>query len=296
MEVIVAHKTHFQITAEFEFKPIRSNWTQNTATVLGWQLPSGTTLPSVINASIDSGPLGGKIIQFSKGYSPTWLSDLLPDRSHPRRKIPDSKALAAMFREVPIDIFVSNRTPNLQEEFKIRDAWEMRDEFLRIPAGPAEHLEFMQRWGEFREFSKVGPAKVVTLFQINSLRRTIASGMSGPTQDWLENHPWWESFEIVLGDCFPYPSWSHFQIDSALYATVTVDCWRGTRFSLCERHDCKLPFALTGRSDKRFCTNYCAHLTSVRKRASAKAAAKAAGRITAPRDTRNIKSKKKAEA
>lgn len=51
----------------------------------------------------------------------------------------------------------------------------------------------------------------------------------------------------------------------ALLATVFFDVARGIPFKTCERKDCGQPFPLESKHEKKFCSWYCAHITTVRK-------------------------------
>jgi hypothetical protein len=50
-----------------------------------------------------------------------------------------------------------------------------------------------------------------------------------------------------------------------LLATVFFDVARGIRFKTCQRKDCGKPFPLETKHKKKFCSWYCAHITTVRK-------------------------------
>lgn len=50
-----------------------------------------------------------------------------------------------------------------------------------------------------------------------------------------------------------------------LLATVFFDVARGIRFKTCQRPDCRKPFPLESKHEKKFCCTYCAHITAVRR-------------------------------
>lgn len=50
-----------------------------------------------------------------------------------------------------------------------------------------------------------------------------------------------------------------------LLSTVFFDVARGIRFKTCQRKDCGKPFPLETKHKKKFCSWYCAHITTVRK-------------------------------
>jgi len=55
----------------------------------------------------------------------------------------------------------------------------------------------------------------------------------------------------------------------AILATVQFKLVQGAKFKVCARKDCRLPFEVASRHKRRFCTQYCAHITSLRQRRSA---------------------------
>jgi len=52
----------------------------------------------------------------------------------------------------------------------------------------------------------------------------------------------------------------------SVLATVQFKLVQGAKFRFCARKDCRLPFEITSRHKRRFCTQYCAHITSLRQR------------------------------
>lgn len=51
-----------------------------------------------------------------------------------------------------------------------------------------------------------------------------------------------------------------------LFATALADVARGIRFKTCQRRDCQKPFAITSEHTRKFCSQYCGHLVSLRKK------------------------------
>jgi hypothetical protein len=59
---------------------------------------------------------------------------------------------------------------------------------------------------------------------------------------------------VMVGGVFP-----------SILATVQFKLAQGAKFRTCARKDCRLPFEVTSRHARRFCTQYCAHITSLRQ-------------------------------
>jgi hypothetical protein len=54
-----------------------------------------------------------------------------------------------------------------------------------------------------------------------------------------------------------------------LLATVYADVARGIRFKTCRREDCLKPFPIASEHARKFCSQYCGHLVSQRKKRAA---------------------------
>lgn len=52
---------------------------------------------------------------------------------------------------------------------------------------------------------------------------------------------------------------------SSILATITIDHLRGARLRACARKDCSQIFEITSRHKRKYCSNYCGHLVSVRR-------------------------------
>jgi hypothetical protein len=68
----------------------------------------------------------------------------------------------------------------------------------------------------------------------------------------------------------PRPTFPHFVIEAdtcfdVIRTSITIDHLRGTKFRMCARPDCGMPFAIESRHKRAYCCQYCAHLESVRR-------------------------------
>jgi len=52
---------------------------------------------------------------------------------------------------------------------------------------------------------------------------------------------------------------------SAILATILVDRLRGASFRFCARHDCRKPFEVKSKHERKYCSQYCGHLESLRR-------------------------------
>jgi CGNR zinc finger protein len=56
-----------------------------------------------------------------------------------------------------------------------------------------------------------------------------------------------------------------YDTSQALLASVLIDIARGIRFKMCAREDCGELFPLESRHKRKFCSQYCGHLISIRR-------------------------------
>jgi hypothetical protein len=52
---------------------------------------------------------------------------------------------------------------------------------------------------------------------------------------------------------------------TAILATIYVDHLHGTKFGFCHRHDCRMPYKIESKHNRKYCSQYCAHLESLRR-------------------------------
>jgi hypothetical protein len=77
-----------------------------------------------------------------------------------------------------------------------------------------------------------------------------------------------EEYKIAFADARS-GSQAHVVVNGtfpSILATIQFKLVQGATFQICSRRDCQLPFEVTSCHKRRFCTQYCAHLTSLRRR------------------------------
>lgn len=97
-------------------------------------------------------------------------------------------------------------------------------------------------------------------------RMLIARNPTLPTP-WPVKHANWP-YEIAFGGSHS-GSRAHVRVRGtyrSILATVQFKLAQGAKFRICARKDCRLPFEITSHHTRRFCTQYCAHITSLRHR------------------------------
>lgn len=161
------------------------------------------------------------------------------------------------------------------------DALVARNAFLRLPQEISALSDFLSTYGTW----SVGSTRNITLDNPQSTpaqsnisvvepelfwrqQRELRQAMGKSASSWISrNQP---KLQLSSRDEFPH----FFHEDStcleAITNSFTVDFMRGVRIMCCQRADCQNIFEASHKG-KRFCSQYCGHLTSVRRnRAAAK--------------------------
>jgi hypothetical protein len=161
------------------------------------------------------------------------------------------------------------------------DGWELVRRFLTLRSEDEESiLEFLIAHGQFRspiqESRKLPPGYPLVVFdQIpihafatiqDYMRRMLILGNATLPAPWHRNEvqeytiAFTESrsgsrAEVLVDGTFP-----------SMLATIQFKLLQGANFKSCARKDCRLPFEVTSRHTRLFCSQYCAHITSLRQR------------------------------
>ena len=174
----------------------------------------------------------------------------------------------------------------------IGDGWQLVRDFLGVDSEDAQSvLEFVNQYGKLSmpnslsilpmPNSKVALPKPLpneSVFECFSLRHfatlqdylrrmLITADPTLPTP-WATASSDFRPYEIVFARD-TYGSRAHVRVSSvfaSMLATVQFKLTQGAKFRICSRKDCHLPFEVTSLHKRRFCTQYCAHITSLRQR------------------------------
>ncbi len=147
------------------------------------------------------------------------------------------------------------------------DAWDLVRQYLSVRAQDEQAvLRFLAAHGGFK-------TPEVDFFTIQDFatiqdyvrRMLIARNPTLPTP-WPRGSA--QRYEIAFADDRS-GSKAHVLVRGvfpSILAIVQFKLVQGANFRVCARKDCRLPFEITSRHNRRFCTQYCAHITSLRQR------------------------------
>lgn len=259
-----------QLPILFDFRTVKVEWDEVVGRIIGWERPPGLVMQVNIKGHETQ-------IEYSSGHLPQKLrwdcEEALTNGSAIDQQSGDfldevAEALCADFRP---KVFASWQQPYIRNFEDMRnegelarrslpaDAWQLRDAFLRITPEPKHILKFFNQWGRW------DADKYVRLKDFVDLQRIVRNALVSPAEEWFE-----DMFDDLdsLWDRrteFPYFAVETFECEPAIRMTVTIDLLRSVNFRLCARRDCSQPFPITSAHKRRYCTQYCGHLESIRK-------------------------------
>ncbi len=156
----------------------------------------------------------------------------------------------------------------LMENSRPADAWEMRADFLRITDDMASALTFLNRWGcwSYRKYAG--------LSELIRLKKAVREALISPPEKWFASQFAYISF-WQRSPTYPFFALHTDVCESAIRMTVTVDLLHKVKHKICARRDCGAPFAISSKHKRKYCSQYCGHLESVRRNRKTKFARKA---------------------
>lgn len=152
------------------------------------------------------------------------------------------------------------------------DPWELRRDFLALDGSTDGLAAFLNRYGSGdRMYSpRFTPGKkgfilkpvIVLPVGIWNEREEIKLGLAAGASSWFSSYKPVHEFNVR-------PEFPHYYhrvtlCVGAIEMAATIDFLRQVKFRICPRVDCGQPFPVE-RKGKIYCSQYCAHLVSLRK-------------------------------
>ena len=265
---IMAQTIHLPIL--FDFRKVKVEWDEVVGRIVGWESPPDLAMQVKINGHETH-------ITYSRHHLPYKLQldceGVLVNGSAIDQQSGNfldevAEDLCADFRPT---VFASWQQPYIRDFEDMRnkgelarwslggDGWQLRDAFLRVTPEPKHILKFLNHWGRWNA------DKYVRLEDFADLQRTVRKALLSPAEEWFNNisdnlDSLWDRRTEP-----PYFAVETFECELAIRMTVTIDLLRSADFKLCARKDCSQPFQITSAHKRRYCTQYCGHLQSIRK-------------------------------
>ena len=162
---------------------------------------------------------------------------------------------------------------------RVIDPWQLRHDFLHLKPSSDDLLKFLNYYGKWSGITcprlvnwafydprtREGNADALIpglAFEreIRAEQTAIRDALKGNPGDWLGKS------RLSFGSQSKFPHYVHTDGTSldAIRTSISIDFLRRVPFRICKRPDCGEPFA-ADRKGKQYCSQYCAHLVSVRR-------------------------------
>jgi hypothetical protein len=251
-----------QLPISFEFRTTKVQWEEARARVTGWRNQQGETKdPVQLTAGITSSGKK-KIITFPLSR--------LPDKerkqclaTHGKRHSDEAVKEICSGLELPYFVHDSKTyiaDSELRKHSHPADAWQLRDDFLSLKTDSEEALAILNRWGRWIPWRNY-----VDMAEIIALQRAVRQALTSPAEIWFRSLYASPPMVNSRSSEFPYFVMVTDACEAAIRTTTTMDLLRQLKFKTCARPDCDKPFPVTSKHERNYCTQYCAHLESVRR-------------------------------
>jgi hypothetical protein len=246
-----------QIPFEFEFRKSKVVWSIATLRLVGWaRRPDYTLDGSALKAEISTGGLK-YTVKYPRQNLPQEQWDNLWLEAYTDRDVEQKFASWEPSVLVPAGKTYADEA-SLRKHSQPGDAWDMRNDFFAVKPEVQSAKEFLNKWGRWSF------APFLELRQFVGLQEITRKALTKPAEQWFATE-----------ECLPpsgrrtekYPFFTFLtdKCELAVRLTVTTDLLQQTKFKLCARPDCRNPFPVSGRPEKKYCSSACGHLQVVRR-------------------------------
>ncbi len=257
----MAHTIELPVEIRFEIEPIK--YLAGSVRLRKWLL-QGSRLSWTISAPEQSAGLW-----CDSNNCAIHVSDLPSSVQQPLMKAGDRLSAAAKTEDLDglLCLWPSGCNPHKRPKPRPIDAWQLRDDFLHLKHSSDALLEFLHLYGKWSE--KTSPAMnsryiwvpgFIFEAEIWQKQAFVKNALKGDPGQWVETH----GFRLRPRSSFPHFVHTASDCLRAIVDSITVDFLRRVPFRICKRPDCGTPFA-ADRRGKEYCSQYCAHVVSVRR-------------------------------
>lgn len=257
----MAHE--IQIPMSFEFRTTKVQWEEARANVIGWWNQQGeSNEPVQLTAGIASTSGKKKTIGLP-------LSKL-PEKERKEcvatlGKRHSDEAVKEICSGLELRYFVHNRETyfkdsELRKHSHAANAWQLRDDFLSLKGDSEATLAILNKWGRWIPWRNYAD-----MAEITALQRAVRDALTSPAEIWFRSLYASPPKVNSRSSEFPYFVILTDACEAAIRMTTTMDLLRQLKFKTCARHDCNRVFPVTSKHERGYCTQYCAHLESVRR-------------------------------
>jgi hypothetical protein len=199
-----------------------------------------------------------------------------------------SKQFSATTLQQEVEVIACHIAPTAQK-WRLRrlDPWTMRKDLLAIGTVTRKDrllalVDFLNSCGEWSEktqfsgrYDEIGESSAYfSPHRFWSDRDAVLSAMHSGISDW--NRPLHEPMlKLQLRSEFPHLVLRDRFCLEAIFHSISIDVLRGTKYLVCPRKDCGMPFEKTDPR-QTYCQQYCGHMVSQRKKRAERRSIRAA--------------------
>jgi hypothetical protein len=261
-----------KIPLSFEYRKTKVQWALASAHITGWaKLPY---LSSRLDRVVDGSYLMAEITTGGVSYPVRFSRKRLPEGEFDNlwmEAYSDADVEHVLSAYEPLLLVPTGKTfveeEDLRKNSDPADAWQLREEFLKLEPTSEKAIAFLNKWGRWNS------EEYLELSEIIHLQLAVREAVMNSQYGWFASE---YSLPSDWRRCpeFPYFSLLTDKAEAALRMTVTADLLEQSTFKTCARPDCGQPFKVESKHEKKFCSHACGHLEAVRR--SRKAAKKGA--------------------
>jgi hypothetical protein len=250
-----------QIPLSFEFRKRSVEWERADAQLKGWEVGADGTEDRLHLIAQISGVQGARSIKLPvAAFSGPDRKQLLATLNMAQDEA------AAVFSSVDLGVFFPKKPlpvvdRELEKHTQPADAWEMRDEFLGMKPSRDSIGGFLNNWGRWHSVVR-GYAETREMLGLQSAVRDAL--ISSPDRWFASGNAFLPMMRSKMPK-FPYFALCTDACRDAICMATTIDLLRQVEFKTCVRSDCGKPFMVTSKHSRAYCSQYCAHLESVRR-------------------------------
>lgn len=247
----------------------------------GWQLEATVSGPAEFADSWRAADP-----EFADSWRRADLFHVLPDElpSFVREQLSEpDQPLSSAVKKVDLDVIFCLYPDgcDLRRPPKARliDPWQLRHDFLHLKPSSEALLNFLNYYGQWSGITRPRLERTVgygsrvlrpdndilvpgLIFEskVRKEQTAIRDALKGNPADWLAKG------SLNFGSQSKFPHYVHTDSTclDAIRTSITIDFLRRVPFRIRKRPDCGEPFA-ADRKGKQYCSQYCAHLVSIRR-------------------------------
>jgi hypothetical protein len=251
------------IPMSFEFRTTKIQWEEARANVIGWRQQQDETkellhlVAEIISVSGKKKTIGLPLSRLSEKDGAQCLATL--GKRH------TDEAVKEICSGLELRYFVHERKTyvedsELRKHSRAADAWQLRDDFLSLKGNSETVLAFLNKWGRW-----VRLRTYLDMAEIAALQQVVREALTSSAEIWFRSVYATPPVANSRSKEFPYFVMLTDACEAAIRTTTTIDLLRQLKFKTCARPDCVKPFEVTSKHERNYCSQYCAHLESVRR-------------------------------